>query len=58
MTKDYLMNLYKCDIFQDIGFDDKRKYWVALGSKESGFEYADGWTLKELKESIDKQIKL
>lgn len=56
MTKESLMKKYDCDIFKDFGFDDKRKYWVAVGNKDAKFQYADGWTLKELEEAINKQI--
>lgn len=56
MDSKTLAKKYDCEIFRDFGFDDKRKYWVAIGNKEAGFEYADGWTLKELKESIEKKM--
>lgn len=56
MTKKSLIKKYDCDIFKDFGFDDKRKYWVAIGNEGAKFQYADGWTLTELEEAIIKQV--
>jgi phage terminase large subunit len=56
MNKELLMKKYDCDIFKDFGFDDKRKYWVAIGNEGAKFQYADGWTLIELEEAMTKQI--
>jgi len=56
LTKKSLMKEHDCDIFQDFGFDDKRKYWIAIGNEGAKFQYADGWTLTELEEAIIKQI--
>jgi hypothetical protein len=57
LTKKKIMKKYSCDVFKDAGFDDKRKYWVALpNDNNDSFCYADGWTLEELVENIEKDI--
>ena len=57
LSRKQLEKQFNCTIFKDFGFDDSRKYWVALGYVDSGFDYADGWTLRELKLAIERNIK-
>lgn len=54
MTKAQIESKYKCTCFKQNGFDDSRKFWVALPieSENKIFDYADGWTLGELLENI------
>ena len=56
LSKKQLEKMFNCDIFKDFGFDNSQKYWVALGYEGSRFDYADGWTLRDLKIAIERAI--
>lgn len=63
LTSKYVSKKYNCDVFKDNGFDNSCKFWVAFefdgegGYEEQKFGYAEGWTLKELVEDIEENIK-
>jgi len=59
LTKKVIEKKYNCELIRDFGFDDSHLYWVAHENESSdkGFKFADGLTLKELVENIEKKLK-
>lgn len=55
MTRKQMEEKYNLHIFKDFGYDDSRKYWVAIPKKGDKRDiYEDGWTLKEIEEKLKK----
>lgn len=56
---------YKCNVIRDSGFDGSHLFWTAIPINdednedddwEADWDYADGWTLAELVENIERQL--
>lgn len=58
LTKKMIEKKYNCHLIKDFAFEDERLFWVAYENESDNkkFVYADGWTLKELIENIEKRI--
>ena len=64
LTSKQIAKKYNCDVFKDGKcFDNNGSFLVAMENEpleddeEQKFQYAEGWTLKELVEDIEENIK-
>lgn len=54
LTKKVIEKKYNVTLDRDFGFDDSHKFWRAFSKDEDSELYAEGWTLAEIVEELEK----